>query len=77
MNVLKTCQRDTFSVASLGRPQDVDLNIFNKRGFQGDFSIFPDAKSILDIAEPKQVKNLKRPKSNILALLWSGMSLPK
>ena len=36
--------------------------------------MFPDAKCISDIAEPKQVKN---PAGPILVLSWSGTSRPK
>ena len=72
--VQQTSQSDTCSVTSMGRPQDVNLNIFHKIGFQGNFSKFPDAKCISDIAEPKYVKNLIRP---ILVLLWSGTSRVK
>ena len=41
------------SVTSLGRPQDVNLNIFHKIGFYGKFSIFLGAKCMPYIAEPK------------------------
>ena len=74
MSVLKTSQNDTCSITSSGRPPDVNLNIFHKIGFSGNFSIFCDAKSIPDIAEPKYVKNLIRP---ILVPLWSKTSRPK
>ena len=74
MNVLKTSQSNTCIVTSSGRPQDVNLETFHKKAFQGKFSIFPDAKCIPDNAEPKQVKNLIRP---ILVLLWFGTSRPK
>ena len=74
MNVLKTSQSDICSVTSLGHPQDVNLNIFHKIGFQGIFSIFPDTKGIPYIAEPKSLKNIKR---TILVLLRSGTSRPK
>ena len=53
MNVLKTSQRDICRVTSLGHPQHVNLNIFNKIAFYGSFSIFSDAKCIPDITEPK------------------------
>ena len=61
-------------VTSLGHPQDINLNIFHKGGFSGDFSIFSDTKCIPEIAEPKLVKNLIRPS---LVLLWSRTSWPK
>ena len=32
MNVLKTFQSDTYSKTSLGRPQEINLNIFHKIG---------------------------------------------
>ena len=67
-------QTDTCTVTSLGRPQGTNLNIFHKIGFYANFSIFPGAKCIPDIAEMKQVKNLTR---LILAPLWSGISSPK
>ena len=53
MNVLKTSQSDTCCKTSLGRLQDINLNIFHEIGFQGNFSIFPDTKCVPDIAEPK------------------------
>ena len=53
MNILKTSQSDICRVTSLGRPQHVNLNIFNKIAFYGNFSIFSDAKCIPDITEPK------------------------
>ena len=53
MNVLKTSQSDTCSVTSLGRPQEVNLNIFHKIGFERSFSIFPDGKFIPYTEEPK------------------------
>ena len=53
MNVLKTSQGDICRVTSLGRPQRVNLNIFNKIAFYGNFFIFSDAKCIPDITEPK------------------------
>ena len=40
MNVMKTPQSDTCSVTSLGRPQDVDLNIFHEIGFREMFVYF-------------------------------------
>ena len=73
MNVLKTFQSDTYSKTSLGRPQEINLNIFHKIGFYGNFLVFLDAKYIPDIVEPKLVKNLIRP---ILVLLCSGTSRP-
>ena len=72
MSVLKTSQSDTCSITSSGRPRDVNLNIFHKIGFSGNFSIFHDAKSIPDIF--RYVKNLRRP---ILVPLWSRTSRPK
>ena len=68
MNALKTSQSDTSSMTSLGRSQDVNLNVFHKIGFYEKFSIVSDAKCIPDIAEPK---NIACP---MLALLWSGTS---
>ena len=56
MNVLTTSQSDIFRVTSLGRPQQVNLNIFNKMAFYGNFSVFSDAKCIPDIAEPNKLK---------------------
>ena len=56
MNVLTTSQSDIFIVTSLGRPQHVHLNIFNKMAFYGNFSVFSDAKCIPDIAEPNKLK---------------------
>ena len=56
MNVLKTSQSDICRVTSLGRPQQVNLNIFNKMAFYGNFSVFSDAKCIPDIAEPNKLK---------------------
>ena len=53
MNVLKTLQNDNYSMTSLGRPQDINLNIFHKIGFEGKFSIFHDAKCITYTEEPK------------------------
>ena len=53
MNILTTFQSDIFKVTSLGRPQHVSLNIFNKMAFYENFSMFSDAKCIPDIAEPK------------------------
>ena len=53
MNVLKTSQGDICRVTSLGRPQLVNLNIFNKIAFYGNFFIFSDVKCIPDITEPK------------------------
>ena len=53
MNVLKTSQGDICRVTYLGRPQRVNLNIFNKIAFYGNFFIFSDAKCIPDITEPK------------------------
>ena len=53
MNVLKTFQNDNCSMTSLGRPQDVNLNIFHKIGFEGKFSIFHDATCITYTEEPK------------------------
>ena len=53
MSVLKTFQSDTCSVTSVGRPQNIRLNIFHKIGFEGNFSVFSDAKCITYIAEPK------------------------
>ena len=53
MNILTTSQSDIFKVTSLGRPQHVSLNIFNKMAFYENFSMFSDAKCIPDIAEPK------------------------
>ena len=44
INVLKISKRNTCSVTSLGRPQDVNFNIFHEIGFKGHFSIFPDGK---------------------------------
>ena len=73
-NVLKTSQSDSRSMTSLGRPQGVNLIIIHKIGFQGNFSVFLDAKCRSDIAEPDKVKNLLRP---ILVLLRSGTSRPK
>ena len=40
MNVLKTSQSDTCSVTLLGRPQDVNLNIFHEIGFTEIFIYF-------------------------------------
>ena len=37
----------------LGRPQYVDLGNFHEIDFWGNFSIFPEAKCIPDIAKPK------------------------
>ena len=51
MNALKTSQSDTSSVTSLGRSQDVNLNVFHKIGFYEKFSIVSDAKCIPDIAK--------------------------
>ena len=53
MNVLKMSQSDICRVTSLRRPQHVNLNIFSKIPFYGNFSIFSDATCIPDIAEPK------------------------
>ena len=53
MNVLKMSQSGICRVTSLERPQHVNLNIFNKIAFYGNFSIFSDATCIPDIAEPK------------------------
>ena len=53
MNVLKTSQGDICRVTSLGRPQLVNLNIFNKVAFYGICFVFSDAKCIPDITEPK------------------------
>ena len=53
MNVLKTPESDICRVTSLGHPQQVNLNIFNKMAFYGSFSIFSDTKCISDITEPK------------------------
>ena len=53
----------SFGETSYERPKHVskrplqrdvlNLNNFYKRGFKGNFSMFPDAKCIPDIAEPK------------------------
>ena len=40
MNVLKISQSDTCSVTSLGRPQDVNLNILHEIGFTEIFIYF-------------------------------------
>ena len=53
MNVLKTLEKDTCSVTSLGRSQHVNINIFHKVGLLGIFSILLDAKWMPYIAEPK------------------------
>ena len=53
MNVVKTSQGDICRVTFLGRPQHVNLNIFNKKAFYRNFSMFSDAKCIPDITEPK------------------------
>ena len=53
MNVLKTSQSDICRVTSLGHPQYVNLNIFNKIAFYENFSIFSDAKCIPAITQPK------------------------
>ena len=53
MNVVKTSQGDICRVTFLGRPQHVNLNIFNKIAFYRNFSMFSDAKCIPDITEPK------------------------
>ena len=54
-NVIKTSQSDTHRVTSLGRPEDNKLIIIHKIGFWANFSIFLDAKCILDSAEPKYI----------------------
>ena len=53
MNDLKTSQSDTCSVTSLGRPQEVNLNIFHQIGFERSFSMFSDSKFIPYTEEPK------------------------
>ena len=56
MNVLKMSQSDTCNVTLMGRPRDVNLNIFHKIDFYGIFSIFPDAECIPYIAERNKLK---------------------
>ena len=53
MKVLKTSPSDICRVTSLGCPQHVNLNIFNKMAFYENVSIFSDAKCTPDITEPK------------------------
>ena len=53
MKILKTSPSDICRGTSLGCPQHVNLNIFNKMAFYENFSILSDAKCAPDITEPK------------------------
>ena len=56
MNVMKTSQSDTWSVISLGRPQDVDLNIFHEIGFREMFVYFLMPSAYKTLQSQKKLK---------------------
>ena len=71
-NVLKMSQSDICSVTSVGRPQDVNLIIIHKVGFEENISLYFLVASVYQtLNSQNKFKNLARP---ILALSWSETS---